>query len=145
MVFQNSSFCNSFLQHHPTPLERHRQEKTEKMRFEQEKTDGPEPMIEEVRNEMQELVRAQKNIERFLQRKRTPPRKHRPAKRIPPRSFPSWETSSAVFLVYMAVLRSNAPVTRIFSLRSFPRAAAGKSLYSRLRNLYTASQDDCLY
>ena len=40
MVFQNSSFCNSFLQHHPTPLERHRQEKTEKMRFEQEKTDG---------------------------------------------------------------------------------------------------------
>ena len=29
-----------FLQHHPTPLERHRQEKTEKMRIEQEKTDG---------------------------------------------------------------------------------------------------------
>ena len=33
-------FCNSFLQHHPTPLAGHRQEKTEKMRLEQEKTDG---------------------------------------------------------------------------------------------------------
>lgn len=30
LVFQNSSFCNSFLQHHPTPLAGHRQEKTEK-------------------------------------------------------------------------------------------------------------------
>ena len=87
--------------------------------LERGKIDAPEPMIEEVRNEMQELVRAQKNVERFLQRKRTPPRKHRPAKRIPPRRVPSWETSSAVFLVYIAVLRRNAPVTRIFSLRSF--------------------------
>ena len=40
LVFQNSSFCNSFLQHHPTPLAGHRQEKTEKTRFEQEKADG---------------------------------------------------------------------------------------------------------
>ena len=32
-------FCNSFLQHHPTPLAGHRQEKTEKIRLEQEKTD----------------------------------------------------------------------------------------------------------
>ena len=32
-------FCNSFLQHNPTPLAGHRQEKTEKMRLEQEKTD----------------------------------------------------------------------------------------------------------
>ena len=55
----------------------------------------------------------------FLRRKRTLPRKHRPDKRIPPRSFPSWEASSADFLVYIAVLRSNAPVTRIFSPRSF--------------------------
>ena len=36
-----------------------------------------------------------------------------------PRSFPSWEASSADFLVYIAALRSNAPVTRIFSPRSF--------------------------
>ena len=36
-----------------------------------------------------------------------------------PRSFHSWEASSADFSVYMAVLRSNAPVTRIFSPRSF--------------------------
>ena len=36
-----------------------------------------------------------------------------------PRNFPSWEASSADFLVYRAVLRSNAPVTRIFSPRSF--------------------------
>ena len=33
-------FCNSFLQHNPTPLAGHRQEKTEKMRSEYEKTDG---------------------------------------------------------------------------------------------------------
>lgn len=36
-----------------------------------------------------------------------------------PRSFPCWEASSADFLVYIAALRSNAPVTRIFSPRSF--------------------------
>ena len=36
-----------------------------------------------------------------------------------PRSFPSWKASSADFLVYIAALRSNAPVTRIFSPRSF--------------------------
>lgn len=33
------------------------------------------PDYRKARDEMQELVRAQKNIERFLQRKRTPPRK----------------------------------------------------------------------
>ena len=36
-----------------------------------------------------------------------------------PKSFPGWEASSADFLVYRAALRSNAPVTRIFSPRSF--------------------------
>ena len=46
------------------------------------------PDYRKARDEMQELVRAQKNVERFLQRKRTLPRKHRPDKRIPPRSFP---------------------------------------------------------
>ena len=55
------------------------------------------PDYRKARNEMQELVRAQKNVERFLQRKRTPPRKPRLDKRIPPRSFPSWEASSADF------------------------------------------------
>ena len=33
-------FCNSLLQPHPTPLAGHRQEKTEKMQSEYEKTDG---------------------------------------------------------------------------------------------------------
>ena len=55
------------------------------------------PDYRKARDEMQELVRAQKNVERFLRRKRTPPKKRRPAKRIPPRSFPSWEASSADF------------------------------------------------
>lgn len=45
------------------------------------------PDYRKARNEMQELVRAQKNIELFLQRKRTPPRKHRHVKKSP-RSFP---------------------------------------------------------
>ena len=76
------------------------------------------PDYRKARNEMQELVRAQKNIERFLQRKRTPPRKHRHVKKVA-EELPSWEASSADFLVYIAVFRSNAPVTRIFSPRSF--------------------------
>ena len=76
------------------------------------------PDYRKARNEMQELVRAQKNIERFLQRKRTPPRKHRHVKKVA-EELPCWEASSADFLVYRAALRSNAPVTRIFSPRSF--------------------------
>ena len=41
------------------------------------------PDYRKARNEMQELVRAQKNVERFfLQRKRTPPRKHRHVKKV---------------------------------------------------------------
>ena len=40
-------------------------------------------------NEMQELVWAQKNIERFfLQRKRTAPRKNRSVKQMTPRILP---------------------------------------------------------
>ena len=55
------------------------------------------PDYRKARNEMQELVRAQKNVKRFFAEEKKPPRKHRPDKRIPPRSFPSWEASSAVF------------------------------------------------
>ena len=43
---------------------------------------------QKARNEMQELVRAQKNVERFLQRKRTPPRKHRHVKKSRRGAFP---------------------------------------------------------
>ena len=46
------------------------------------------PDYRKARNEMQELVRAQKNIERFLQRKRTPPRKNRSVKQMTPRILP---------------------------------------------------------
>ena len=77
------------------------------------------PEYRKARNEMQELVRARKTWNDFLRRKKIPPKKRRPDKRIPPRSFPSWEASSADFLVYIAALQSNAPVTRIFSPRSF--------------------------
>ena len=34
-----------------------------------------------------------------VKEKRTPPRKPRPAKRVPPRSFPGWEASPADFFV----------------------------------------------
>ena len=68
------------------------------------------PDYRKARNEMQELVRAQKNVERFLQRKRTPPRKPRLDKRIPPRSFPTWEASSAAFLVYIAAVLFYKPI-----------------------------------
>ena len=78
-----------------------------------------------------------KRLSAFLQRKRTPPRKHRPDKRIPPRSFPSWEASSADFLVYIAVLQSNAPVTRIFSPRSF-RVLRRAEACTKGSGIYTA-------
>ena len=68
------------------------------------------PDYRKARNEMQELVRAQKNVERFLQRKRTPPRKPRLDKRIPPRNFPTWEASSAAFLVYVAAVLFYKPI-----------------------------------
>ena len=56
------------------------------------------PDYRKARNEMQELGSgAEKYRTIFLRRKRTPSKKRRPDKRIPPRSFPSWEASSAVF------------------------------------------------
>ena len=45
-----------------------------------------------------------------MRRKRTLPRKRRPDKRIPPRSFPSWEASSAAFLVYIAAVLFYKPI-----------------------------------
>ena len=45
-----------------------------------------------------------------MQRKRTPPRKPRLDKRIPPRSFPTWEASSAAFLVYVAAVLFYKPI-----------------------------------
>ena len=56
------------------------------------------PDYRKARNEMQELVRAQKNVERFLRRKKKTPRKPRPDKRTPPRNLPIWEGFSAAFL-----------------------------------------------
>ena len=40
------------------------------------------PDYRKARNEIQELVRAQKNVERFLRRKKKPPRKHRHVKKV---------------------------------------------------------------
>ena len=45
-----------------------------------------------------------------MRRKKIPPRKLRPDKRIPPRSFPSWEAFSAVFLVYIAAILFYEPI-----------------------------------
>ena len=45
-----------------------------------------------------------------MQRKRTPPRKPRLDKRIPPRSFPTWEASSTAFLVYIAAVLFYKPI-----------------------------------
>ena len=47
--------------------------------------------------------------------------------------LPCWEASSADFLVYTAALRSNAPVTRIFSPRSF--RIAGTAVYTDSRTV----------
>ena len=81
------------------------------------------PDYRKARNEMQELVRAQKNVERFLRRKKKTPRKPRPDKRTPPRNLPIWEASSTVFFS----LCSSGPV-----LRANLHTAAGlRPLYSR--------------
>ena len=88
------------------------------------------PDYRKARNEMQELVWAQKNIELFLQRKRTPPRKYRHVKKVA-EELPCWEASSADFLVYTAALRRS--VTRIFSPRSFH--IAGTTVYTDSRTV----------
>ena len=46
------------------------------------------PDYRKARNEMQELVRARKNVERFFAEKRTSSKKRRTDKRIPPRTLP---------------------------------------------------------
>ena len=51
-----------------------------------------------VRNEMQQLMKAQKNVELFFAEDKSNLRPQHTDKRIPPRSFPSWEVSSAAFL-----------------------------------------------
>ena len=56
------------------------------------------PDYRKVRNEMQELVRAQKNVERFFAEEKDTQRKPRPGKRILPRNLPIWEGFSADFL-----------------------------------------------
>lgn len=96
------------------------------------------PDYHKARNEMQELVRARKTWNDFLRRKKIPPKKRRPDKRIPPRSFPNWEASSAVFFIlYSSFAEQCAYYPYIFPT-IFPRAAAGRSLHKRLRNLYCA-------
>lgn len=68
------------------------------------------PDYRKARNEMQELVRAQKNVERFFADEKDTPRKPRLDKRIPPRSFPTWEASSTAFLVYIAAVLFYKPI-----------------------------------
>lgn len=55
------------------------------------------PDYRKARNEMQELVLAQKNVERFLQRKRTPPRKSGPDKSRLPGTDREWSGSGNLF------------------------------------------------
>ena len=96
------------------------------------------PEYRKARDEMQELVRVQKNVERFFAEEKDTTEKRRPDKRIPPRSFPSWEASSAVFFsLYSSFAEQCACYPYIFPT-IFPRAAAGRSLHKRLRNLYCA-------
>ena len=45
-----------------------------------------------------------------MREKRTPSKKRRPDKRIPPRSFPTWEASSTAFLVYIAAVLFYKPI-----------------------------------
>ena len=45
-----------------------------------------------------------------MREKRTPSKKRRPDKRIPPRTLPIWELSSAAFLVYIAAVLFYKPI-----------------------------------
>ena len=55
------------------------------------------PDYRKARNEMQELVRAQKNVERFFAEEKETTEKTQTRKQIPPRNFPIWEGFSAAF------------------------------------------------
>ena len=95
------------------------------------------PDYRKARNEMQELVRAQKNVERFLQRKRTPPRKHRHVKKVAEELSQLGGILGGFFGLYSSFAEQCACYPYIFPT-IFPRAAAGRSLHKRLRNLYCA-------
>ena len=95
------------------------------------------PDYRKARNEMQELVRAQKNVERFLQRKRTPPRKHRHVKKVAEELSQLGGILGGFFSLYSSFAEQCACYPYIFPT-IFPRAAAGRSLHKRLRNLYCA-------
>ena len=97
------------------------------------------PDYRKARNEMQELVRAQKNVERFLQRKRTPPRKHRHVKKVAEELSLLGGILGGFFSLYSSFAEQCACYPYIFPT-IFPRAAAGRSLHSRLRNLYCAPE-----
>ena len=86
---------------------------------------------------MQKLVRAQKNVERFLQRKRTPPRKHRHVKKVAEELSQLGGILGGFFSLYSSFAEQCACYPYIFPT-IFPRAAAGRSLHKRLRNLYCA-------
>ena len=86
---------------------------------------------------MQKLVRAQKNVERFLQRKRTPLRKHRHVKKVAEELSQLGGILGGFFSLYSSFAEQCACYPYIFPT-IFPRAAAGRSLHKRLRNLYCA-------
>ena len=74
---------------------------------------------------------------RGLQRKRTPPRKHRHVKKVAEELSLLGGILGGFFSLYSSFAEQCACYPYIFPT-IFPRAAAGRSLHSRLRNLYCA-------
>ena len=76
------------------------------------------PDYRKARDEMQELVRAQKNVERFFAEEKETTEKHRPDKRIPPRRLLPFGQITRVFLLYLC----NSPCSICISafLFTFP-------------------------
>ena len=85
---------------------------------------------------MQKLVRAQKNVERFFA-EGTPPRKHRHVKKVAEELSLLGGILGGFFSLYSSFAEQCACYPYIFPT-IFPRAAAGRSLHKRLRNLYCA-------
>ena len=92
---------------------------------------------QKARNEMQELVRAQKNVERFFAEEKNTTEKTQTRKKSRRGAFPVGRHPRRFFSLYSSFAEQCACYPYIFPT-IFPRAAAGRSLHKRLRNLYCA-------
>ena len=86
---------------------------------------------------MQKLVRAQKNVERFFAEEKNTTEKTPTRKKVAEELSLLGGILGGFFSLYGSFTEQRACYPYIFPT-IFPRAAAGRSLHKRLRNLYCA-------